>query len=169
MRGSVYVLMVCLVVTMVASGCRPAATDVGTPTAVATERPEATATPEPTATPEATEVAPTEEPIPTDTPVPTEPEPSATATPEPETPTATAELEEPTATPEPTAEPAEPEGRVVLEERCTACHGLGRVESARKSREEWVTTVERMVGYGAQLSEDEESVLIDYLAETYGP
>lgn len=160
MRRIVYLFMACLVATMVATqGCGRGATVESTPTAVPdTERPEATATPPPT------QVVPTEEPTATATPVPTEPEPSPTPTPEPQQPTTP-----PTATPEPTSEPSEPEGRVLLEERCTACHGLDRVEQAQKSREEWVTTVDRMVGYGAELSEAEKEVLVDYLEETYGP
>ncbi len=158
-----YLLIVFLLATTVAAqGCGPAATEVSTATPVATERPEPTATAEAT---ESTEVVATEEP----TAEPTESQPSATVTPEPEEPTATAEPEEPTATPEPTAEPAEPEGQVLLEARCTACHGLGRVESAQKSRDAWVSTVDRMVGYGVQLSESERGTLLDYLVDTYGP
>jgi cytochrome c5 len=133
---------------------------------VSTETPvpaEETEPPQPTATPEATEVVPTEEP----TPEPTEPEPSPTE-PEP-SPTVSPEPDEPTATAEPTTEPPGAEGEVLLEERCTACHTLDRVERAQKTQEEWVTTVERMIGLGAQLSESEKTTLVDYLAETYGP
>jgi mono/diheme cytochrome c family protein len=122
-------------------------------------------------TPTATEAIatdePTAEPIEPE-PSPTEPEPTATVTPEPVEPTATPQPE-PTATPKPTAEPAEAEGRVLLEERCSECHGLDRVERAQKSREEWVSTVDRMVGYGARLSDAETVLLLDYLVETYGP
>lgn len=103
------------------------------------------------------------------TPEPTELAPTATVTPQPQEPTVTAELEEPTAMPEPTAEPAEPEAQVLLEERCTTCHGRDRVKQAQKSREAWATTVDRMMGYGAQLSQSEREVLLDYLVETYGP
>jgi len=65
------------------------------------------------------------------------------------------------------AAPAVLEGKTLLEERCTECHDLGRVEQARKSEEEWKATVERMVGKGAQLNEAEREVVIQYLAETY--
>jgi hypothetical protein len=57
----------------------------------------------------------------------------------------------------------------LLRERCTACHGLAQVEKAQKTREEWDLTVSRMVGKGAQLNEDEQAALVEYLAETYGP
>jgi hypothetical protein len=55
----------------------------------------------------------------------------------------------------------------LLEERCTKCHDLGRVEQAKKTEEEWKATVERMVGKGAQLSQAEQTLVIQYLAETY--
>jgi cytochrome c5 len=115
--------------------------------------------------PTATEVVPTEEPTNTATPQPTEPEPTSTPTAEPQEPTASATAPPPS----PTAESGESEGRVLLEERCTVCHTLDRVERAQKTREEWVSTVDRMVGLGAQLSDAEMEVLIDYLVETYGP
>ena len=65
------------------------------------------------------------------------------------------------------ATPAALDGKSLLEEQCTKCHDLGRVERARKTEEEWKTTVERMVGKGAQLNEAEREVVIQYLAETY--
>jgi len=43
------------------------------------------------------------------------------------------------------------------------------VEKAQKTREEWNRTVTRMVSQGAELDEDEQSALIEYLTETYGP
>ena len=59
------------------------------------------------------------------------------------------------------------DGKSLLEERCTVCHDLGRVERAKKTEEEWKTTVERMVGKGAQLNQAEQELLIKYLTETY--
>jgi len=151
----VYLLIALFLVAMIGTqGCGQTATETSTATAVPeTERPEATVTPEPT------EALPTEEPTPTSL-----PEPSPTATPEPEQPTTP-----PTATIEPTSEPSGSEGQALLEDRCTGCHTLDRVERAQKSREQWITTVDRMVDYGAQLSEAEKDILVDYLVETYGP
>ena len=65
------------------------------------------------------------------------------------------------------AAPAALEGKTLLEERCTQCHDLGRVERAKKTKEEWKASVERMVGKGAQLNQAEQELLIEYLAETY--
>jgi len=62
---------------------------------------------------------------------------------------------------------AGPDGAALLQERCTKCHSLDRVEAAKKTADEWKATVERMVGKGAQLSAAEQEALIQYLSETY--
>ncbi len=166
-----WLIALLLAATVTTQGCGPAGTEVSTPTPVETERPELTATAEPTP------IVATEEPTtePTESPSPTRPQPSPTAveatptgTPQPEAPTATPE-EEPTATSDPAGAIDEPEGPVLLEERCTACHNLARVESAQKSRESWADTVDRMIGYGVELSDAERTILLDYLVATYGP
>jgi mono/diheme cytochrome c family protein len=91
--------------------------------------------------------------------------PPATEAPPTEAPTAT-EVP-PTEAPAATKVPATLDGQALLQERCTTCHGLGGVERAKKTEEEWKATVERMVGKGAELDEAEQELLIKYLAETY--
>jgi len=59
-------------------------------------------------------------------------------------------------------------GETLLQERCTECHGLERTTSAQKTRAEWENTVTRMANRGAELSDAEKTVLVDYLAETHG-
>jgi len=104
--------------------------------------------------------------------VPTPTEAVATEAPATEAPTATevppTATEEPTATEAPpTEEPVTLDGQSLLQERCTVCHDLGRVERSEKTEEEWKTTVERMVGKGAQVNQAEQELVIKYLAETY--
>jgi len=65
--------------------------------------------------------------------------------------------------------PAAPTGEELLQARCTACHSLGQVEAASKTQAEWETTVERMRGKGAELTDAEAQTLVQFLAETYGP
>ena len=60
-------------------------------------------------------------------------------------------------------------GEALLSDRCTKCHSLDRVTSAKKSAADWKTTVTRMVGKGATLTSEEQQVLVDYLAKTYAP
>jgi cytochrome c5 len=76
----------------------------------------------------------------------------------------------PAATATPAEEPAPgagPDGQALLQDRCTVCHSLSRVEQAGKTAAEWENSVNRMVGYGAVLSAEELDVLIQFLAETY--
>ena len=59
------------------------------------------------------------------------------------------------------------DGKALTEERCTACHSLDRVKSAKKTADEWTANVERMVEIGAQLNEAEQKAVIEYLSEAY--
>lgn len=61
------------------------------------------------------------------------------------------------------------DGRVLLEERCTECHSIERATGQEKTRAEWEETVSRMIDKGAELNEEETTLLIDFLAENYGP
>jgi cytochrome c5 len=68
----------------------------------------------------------------------------------------------------PTEAPAV-DGAALLEVRCSTCHGVERATNLTKTADEWEQTVTRMVGNGAQLTDDEKSVLVEHLAENYGP
>ena len=142
-----FVLLILVVVSLLATQCGGAPPE--------TEAPAVTEAPA-TEAPTATEIPPTEAPA---TEAPTATEVPPTEAPATEAPTAT---EAP-----PTKVPATLDGQSLLQERCTQCHGLGQVEPAKKTEEEWKATVERMVGKGAQLDEAEQELLIQYLAETY--
>jgi cytochrome c5 len=61
------------------------------------------------------------------------------------------------------------DGMALLEERCTECHDLQRVVNTQKDRAGWEETVDRMIRRGADLNTEERDVLVDYLAQTYGP
>jgi cytochrome c5 len=76
--------------------------------------------------------------------------------------------EEPAAAP-PEETSGELSGEELLEARCTGCHALDIVEGATKTQAEWESTVGRMRGKGAELTDAEAQVLVDYLASTYGP
>ncbi|MGD8473009.1 MAG: hypothetical protein PVH95_06765 [Anaerolineae bacterium] len=68
----------------------------------------------------------------------------------------------------PTEAPAA-DGATLLETRCSTCHGVERATQLTKTADEWEQTITRMVGNGAQLTDAETSVLVEYLAENYGP
>jgi len=61
------------------------------------------------------------------------------------------------------------DGASLLETRCSTCHSADRAKQARKAPEQWAQTVSRMIDHGAQLTDAEKTVLVDYLAATYGP
>lgn len=61
------------------------------------------------------------------------------------------------------------DGATLLETRCSVCHSADKVKQAKETREQWDQTVIDMVNEGAQLTEAEKTVLLDYLAKTYGP
>jgi len=84
-------------------------------------------------------------------------------------PAGTTEPPKPTATEGPSPYPAPSiDAAKLLEERCsTSCHNLDRVTSANKTREEWQTTVDRMIGKGAKLTEEETVVLVGFLSKVY--
>ncbi|NIN67245.1 MAG: hypothetical protein GTO63_21615 [Anaerolineae bacterium] len=78
--------------------------------------------------------------------------------------------EEPTPPPSsPSTPPQLASGAELLKARCTRCHTLDRVMAASKTQAEWEATVARMRGKGAEVTDEEAQILIEYLAETYGP
>jgi mono/diheme cytochrome c family protein len=68
-----------------------------------------------------------------------------------------------------TATPAAPQldGATLVQQRCTVCHSINRIESAHKDEAGWTATVDRMIGYGAQLNDQEKAAVIAYLVATY--
>ncbi|RMG61195.1 MAG: hypothetical protein D6713_00875 [Deltaproteobacteria bacterium] len=60
--------------------------------------------------------------------------------------------------------PAVPQGKLLVERVCTACHTLDRVNKAKKDRAGWESTVDRMIKMGAQVTEEQKQVIVDYLS-----
>ena len=59
------------------------------------------------------------------------------------------------------------DGKTLLQDRCTVCHPMQRVTSQAGSASEWKSAVDIMIRRGAQLTPQEETVLVSYLAQTY--
>ncbi len=70
---------------------------------------------------------------------------------------------------EASAPPPTGDGETILNNGCTACHNLDRVKRAKKTRDQWQKTVVNMINKGAEVSEAEQPVLLDYLANSYKP
>jgi hypothetical protein len=82
---------------------------------------------------------------------------------------APASTQVPTSTQAPALTPAL-DGATLLETRCSACHSADKAKQIKQTREQWGQTVTDMiVEEGAQLTEAEKAVLVDYLTKTYGP
>jgi cytochrome c2 len=63
--------------------------------------------------------------------------------------------------------PAALDGKALVQERCTKCHDLTRIQQAKRTPDLWKATVQRMMGHGAQLTQAEQDAVIAYLAKTY--
>jgi len=68
-----------------------------------------------------------------------------------------------------TREPANDKARQLVLEACTACHMLDRVRSQRLTSEEWRQTIAGMLSEGVPLTDDEVTLVVDYLARNFGP
>jgi len=58
------------------------------------------------------------------------------------------------------------DGEQLVNERCTVCHSIDRVDrkiASGADRATWEQTVDRMISNGAQLNADERTAVIDYL------
>lgn len=64
-------------------------------------------------------------------------------------------------------DPATLDGNALIDERCTVCHTRDRIDQQDKDEEGWTATVDRMIGYGADLDEAERQAVISYLVETH--
>ncbi len=60
------------------------------------------------------------------------------------------------------------DGEELVEERCTQCHNLDKVYNAVYDKEGWIETVEKMIGYGANINDEEKEKVINYLYYNYG-
>ncbi len=73
----------------------------------------------------------------------------------------------PSATVEPSdVNPSTLDGNALVDERCTSCHTRDRVDEEHMDEAGWTATVDRMIGYGADLDSAERQAVIDYLVAT---
>ncbi len=59
------------------------------------------------------------------------------------------------------------DGKGLLEARCVTCHTLAKVASEHGDATQWQRTVSEMVQKGAQLTTEEQQVLVEYLAANF--
>jgi cytochrome c5 len=56
----------------------------------------------------------------------------------------------------------------LVESVCTLCHEFARVKRQQLSKDEWAGVIKGMLAEGAPLTDEEFSMVVDYLARTYG-
>jgi mono/diheme cytochrome c family protein len=60
-------------------------------------------------------------------------------------------------------------GVAAIQRRCINCHGTDMVEQQRLGRAGWVREIDKMIRWGAAVSDEEKDPLIDSLAARFGP
>ena len=60
-------------------------------------------------------------------------------------------------------------GQKVFEDKCLLCHEVDLVAQQRLGKPGWTREVEKMVRWGATVTDAEKEPLVDYLVKTYGP
>ncbi len=64
-----------------------------------------------------------------------------------------------------------PEGKGVelARDKCVTCHEADVIVAQRLTRQGWTREVEKMVRWGAKVTDAEKGPLVDYLSKHYGP
>ncbi|HEY7183077.1 MAG TPA: hypothetical protein VIC84_16725 [Blastocatellia bacterium] len=65
--------------------------------------------------------------------------------------------------------PGDEHGKRILEEKCLLCHESDVIVAQRLSRQGWTREVEKMIRWGAVVSDEEKGPLLDYLSGNFGP
>lgn len=62
--------------------------------------------------------------------------------------------------------PAGP-GKMEMEKMCKQCHEMARSISPRQDRDGWIRTMNKMTAFGMKSSEQDYSLVLDYLVKNY--
>ena len=60
-------------------------------------------------------------------------------------------------------------GKQLVEEICSFCHGLERLQGQALTRDAWSNVIKGMVDEGAPVTSEEFSLILDYLSKNFGP
>ena len=68
-------------------------------------------------------------------------------------------------------EPSLPEGsgKAQIMQACSACHTVAQMTSHRQSTPQWADTVDQMIARGAQVSDEDYTIIVAYLGKNFGP
>jgi cytochrome c5 len=62
----------------------------------------------------------------------------------------------------------EGEGKKILQNSCTACHGLDDVVNSHMDKTGWTNLIDSMISNGASVDDKDKPVLVDYLVKNFG-
>jgi cytochrome c5 len=71
--------------------------------------------------------------------------------------------------PQPAGQDSDGHAKQILDEKCTACHDLTYVTKQHLTKDEWKDMIAVMVASGASVTDDETTVLVEYLVKNFGP
>ena len=60
-------------------------------------------------------------------------------------------------------------GKATTERVCANCHNIDVVTGHRQGREEWTSTIQKMIDAGADGTPDEFKEILEYLVKNFGP
>ncbi len=60
-------------------------------------------------------------------------------------------------------------GKQIFDAKCLLCHEVDLVEQQRLGKPGWTREVDKMVRWGAKVSDAEKDALVDYLLRNHGP
>jgi hypothetical protein len=61
------------------------------------------------------------------------------------------------------------EGKAIADSACLLCHSSDMLRQQRLTEKQWAASVDKMVGWGAQVPESKRDALVAYLARNFGP
>jgi mono/diheme cytochrome c family protein len=59
-------------------------------------------------------------------------------------------------------------GKAILLKVCTQCHSADPIAALHRTKDEWKDTLDAMKGYGAEATDEELGVILDYLVKNFG-
>jgi hypothetical protein len=60
-------------------------------------------------------------------------------------------------------------GKAIADKACLRCHSADVLRQQRLSEKQWTASVTKMIGWGAEVPENEKAELVAYLARNFGP
>jgi competence protein ComEA len=61
------------------------------------------------------------------------------------------------------------DGQAIVQQKCANCHALKVITAKKASKQQWSTIIDQMITRGADVSDDDIEILVDYLTKNFGP